>query len=68
VCATQGQSFRRACGAPRGATELASEFLNCKEKLAHSQLVIFYFKFSKNRTLTVVSLLVRPSFTLLYFT
>ena len=40
----------------RGATELASEFLNCTEKLAHFQLlrvVIFYFKVSKNRSSTV---------------
>ena len=38
---------RQVC--ERGATELASEFLNCTEKLARFQLVIFYFKVSKSK-------------------
>jgi hypothetical protein len=40
--------LRRAKFYERGATELhvASEFLNCTEKLAYFQLVIFYFKVS----------------------
>ena len=39
MCATQG--LRRAKFYERGATELASEFLNCTEKLANFQLAIF---------------------------
>jgi tRNA (Thr-GGU) A37 N-methylase len=52
--------LRRAKFYERGATELhvASEFLNCTEKLAYFQLVIFYFKVSKNRSITVVNQLV----------
>ena len=41
--------LRRAKFYERGATELASEFLNCTEKLARFQLVIFYFKVSKSK-------------------
>ena len=46
--------LRRAKFYERGATELASEFLNCTEKLARFQLVFFYDKVSKNRSSTVI--------------
>ena len=51
--------LRRAKFYERGATELASEFLNCTETLADFQLLgllrsIFYDNISKTRKLAVV--------------